>query len=59
MLGCGLYWSLRALPPWGVIEVAAPGFLGTKPPFATWTLKVFNLVNNEEQTQPCRSGVCL
>ena len=26
------------LPPWGVIVVAAPGSLGTQPPFATWAL---------------------
>ena len=37
-LGCGMYWSLGALPPWGVIAVAAPGPLGTQPPFATWAL---------------------
>ena len=37
-MGCGLYWSLWALPPWGVIAVAAPGSWGTQPPFATWAL---------------------
>ena len=37
-LDCGLYWSLGALPPWGVIAVAAPGPLGTQLPFATWAL---------------------